>query len=209
MTFYGNGVVEANQDRKQGSICDESISFRFKYHMKQSIDASRWYVICTKPKEEDRTAQNLAAWQVETFSPKIRKEQINAFTGKAVYYRQSLFPRYLFARFDADKMLHKIMYSRGVQKVVSFNNTPLAVEDEIVSLIQSRVDEDGFVKLGNDLTRGDQVLISNGAMTGIKGIFDRSMNNNRRVMILLEAINYQGSIIVERNLVSETQPLTL
>lgn len=171
--------------------------------MKKSIDGSRWYVIFTKPKEEDRTAQNLAAWQVETFSPKIRKEQINAFTGKAVHYRQPLFPRYLFARFDVDKMLHKITYSRGVQKVVSFNNTPLAVEDEIVSLIQSRVDQDGFVKLGNDLTRGDQVLISNGSMTGIKGIFDRTMNNNRRVMILLEAINYQGSIIVERNLVSE------
>jgi transcriptional antiterminator RfaH len=177
--------------------------------MEKSIDSSRWYVIFTKPKEEDRVDQYLTARGVETFSPKVRKEQINAFTGKAVYYRQPLFPRYLFARFDVDKMLHKIGYTRGVQKVVSFNNTPLAVDDEIVSLIQSRVGEDGFVRLSSDLTPGHQVLISQGSLTGIKGVFDRTMNDKRRVMILLEAINYQGNIIVERNLVSETQSLTL
>jgi transcriptional antiterminator RfaH len=177
--------------------------------MEKSIDVSRWYVIFTKPKEEDRVEQNLTAWGIETFSPKIRKEQINVFTGKAVYYRQSLFSRYLFARFDVNNMLHKIGYTRGVQKVVSFNNAPLAVEDEIVSLIQSRVGEDGFVRLSTDLTHGDQVLIGRGSMTGIKGIFDRTMNDNRRVKVLLETINYQGSIIVERNLVSETQRLAV
>lgn len=38
-------------------------------------------------------------------------------------------------------------------------------------------------------------------MKGINGIFDRTMTNKHRVMIRLTAINYQATLIVERDLV--------
>lgn len=167
------------------------------------MNVPRWYVIYTKPKEEDRVHMNLTAWGVETFAPKIKKKRLNQFTGKPVYLSQPLFPRYIFARFDADKMLHKIYYTRGVQSVVSCNQMPLSVEDDIIALIQSQVGADGFVRLGDEFEfkRGDAVRINDGSMQGINGIFHRSMKDNSRVMILLTAINYQASIIVERGLV--------
>lgn len=167
------------------------------------MNVPRWYVIYTKPKEEDRVHMNLTAWGVETFAPKIKKKRLNQFTGKPVYLSQPLFPRYIFARFDADKMLHKIYYTRGVQSVVSCNQMPLAVEDDIIALIQSQVGADGFVRLDDEFEfkRGDAVRINDGSMQGINGIFHRSMKDNSRVMILLTAINYQASIIVERGLV--------
>ena len=167
------------------------------------VDASRWYVVFTRLKEEDRVDQNLAASQVETFSPKIRRKQINPYSGKVTYFRQSLFPRYLFARFAADRMLHKVLYTRGVQKVISFNNGPVTVDDQVIELIRSRVGDDGFVRLNDDLRPGDPVTIKNGSMSGITGVFDRSMNDQNRVMILLQAINYQASIIVEREVVQK------
>jgi transcriptional antiterminator RfaH len=164
---------------------------------------SRWYVVYTRLKEEDRVDQNLAAWQVETFSPKIRRKQVNPYSGKATYFRQSLFPRYLFARFDADKVLHNVLYTRGVEKLISFNDGPVAVDDDIIELIRLRVGDDGFVRLNDDLRPGDLVTVKSGSMSGITGVFDRAMNDQNRVMLLLEAINYQASIIVERDAVQK------
>lgn len=174
---------------------------RLIVEIEKTIDVSRWYAVYTKPGEESRADQNLIGWGVETFSPKIRKRKLNPFTGKPLSVSASLFPRYIFARFDADRMLHKISYTRGVKSVVNFNHTPLAVEDEIIALIRTKVGEDGFVRLEEEFKRGDEVEIDNGTMCGIKGIFDHAMRDERRVRILLTAIRYQASVIVEKALV--------
>lgn len=169
--------------------------------MENTVNVPHWYGIYTKSRQEDRVDRNLAGWGVETFSPKIKKKQLNPFTGKPIYLSQPLFARYVFARFDAEKMLHKILFTRGVQSVVSFNHKPLAVDNEIIAVIRSQVSDDGFVRLEDELKRGDEVRINDGSMEGINGIFDHTMNDKRRVMILLTVINYQASVIVERELV--------
>lgn len=168
--------------------------------MNNSTNVARWYVIYTKTNEEDRVDRNLVAWGLETFYPRIKKKQLNEFTGKATYFSRPLFPRYIFARFEAEKLLHKVSNSRGVQRVLGIDYVPVPVDDEIVALIQLRVAEDGFVNLDEPLTHGDEVRI-NGSWQGINGVFDRTMKDKSRVMILLTAINYQASLVVERDLV--------
>jgi transcriptional antiterminator RfaH len=169
--------------------------------MNTDTNAARWYVIYTKTNEEDRAALNLAAWGLETFYPRIRKKQLNEFTGKAIYFSRPLFPRYIFARFDAETLLHKVSNSRGVQRVLSIDYAPVPVDDEIVALIQSKVAEEGFVNLDEPFRRGDEVRIKDGSFKGINGIFDRTLKDKNRVMIFLTAINYHASVVVERDLV--------
>src|SRR5258708_22354 len=139
------------------------------------MNAERWYVLYTKAQEEDRAEKNLTAWGIETFYPKIKKKQFNQFTGKAIDFSRPLFPRYLFAKFDAERTLHKIYNTRGVGKVISFNCIPTPVDDEVIALIQSKVAADGSVRLNDELRRGDEVRINNGSLKGINGIFDRTM----------------------------------
>ena len=146
---------------------------------------ARWYVIYTKPNKENRVCRNLETWGVETFSPKQRKRQVNQFDGKAVFFARPLFPQYVFARFDVGKVLLNISYVRGAQRVISCNGIPLPVDDEIIELIQSRTAEDGFVRLDDVLTPGDEVSINNGAMRGINDIFNQTMSDENRGMILL------------------------
>src|ERR1700754_174904 len=169
--------------------------------MNTLTNGARWYVIYTKANEEDRADRNLAAWGLETFCPRIKKKQLNEFSGKATYFSRFLFPRYIFARFDAEALLHKVSNSRGVQRVLNIDYVPVPVDDEIVALIQSRVAEDGFVSLDESFRRGDEVRIKDGSLKGINGIFDRTMKDKGRVMILLTAINYQASLVVEKDLV--------
>jgi transcriptional antiterminator RfaH len=171
--------------------------------MENAVEMPRWYAINTKPREEDRVDRNLTAWGVETFAPRVKQKRFNQFTGKATGVSQPLFPRYIFARFDVNKLLHKVYYTRGVRSVVSFNGSPVQIEDKIIELIQSQVDKDGFVQLGGEFKHGDEVMIRGGSLKGLNGIFERDMKDSGRVMILLRAINYQASIVVEKALVQK------
>ena len=157
-----------------------------------------WYALHTHPKEEDRAANNLIAWKVETFNPKIRERRVNSFTGAATYEKKPLFPRYIFARFDAAVMLSKICFTRGVRRVVGFGNGPVPVEDEIIQFIKDQAGEDGLIQLGDELKRGDLVTVKNGLLGELSGIFEREIKGTDRVKILLNAINYQASIVIPK-----------
>lgn len=172
----------------------------------ESVDVPRWYAINTKLRDEERVDHNLTAWGVETFAPKVKKRRNNPYGGKPVFLSQSLFPRYIFAWFDVGKLLRKVYYTRGVQSVVSSNHTPLQVEDEIINLIQSRVDDEGFVRLDEELKHGAEVIVNDGLLKGVSGIFNRATKDTDRVEILLNAINYQATIIVDKEVVRKACP---
>ena len=163
-----------------------------------TVQDSYWYAIRTHLNQENRAEANLRAWNVEVFYPKIKEQRRNQFSGALTSLTRPFFSRYLFARFNADKALHKVWFTRGVQSVVSFGGAPSPVDDDIIDFFQARVDKDGFVQLGEDFNPGDKVMMKGGVFDNLVGIFERRMNDSERVMILLQTINYQGHVIVER-----------
>lgn len=162
----------------------------------------RWYVVQTKPKEEDRADSNLRAWKIETFVPKFKERRSSQYSSSYPYVIKHLFPRYIFARFCATRFFD-VNYTRGVQKVVGFGDGPTPVEDEIVDLIRSRVNEEGVVRIGEPLKPGDEIVVKAGPLKGLAGIFERTTNDIDRVMILLSAVDYQARIQIERDLVQK------
>jgi len=163
-------------------------------------DIPRWYVVHTHPKQEARANNNLLAWGVETLSPKLRMRRHNQFTGAPSYISRPLFPRYIFAKFDARKQLSKIWFTRGVHQIVSFGGRPVSVDEDIIRLIYDRIDSDGFIQIGDELKRGDKVIVRAGPLRNFMGILDRETNERDRVIVLLTAINYQGCLVVSRDL---------
>jgi transcriptional antiterminator RfaH len=171
--------------------------------LQETGDARQWYAIRTHPREEERANSNLRAWNIETFSPMIKKPRINPYVRTPMYERKPLFPRYIFARFDAGSLLRKILFTRGVQTVVSFGDGPASISHEIIALIQSQVGTDGLIDVENKLEIGDEVTIQDGPLRSLVGIFKRQVKGSDRVLILLAAINYQGSVIIERERVKK------
>jgi transcriptional antiterminator RfaH len=162
-------------------------------------EVPRWYVVHTHPKQEDRANMNLLAWKVETFTPKCRERRHNRFKGTLPFLLKPLFPSYIFARFRAGDLLHKVRFTRGVHSVVSFGVNPTPVDDEIIALIQSRSGVDGVVRLGDEFKSGDEVMVEEGLLRGFSGIFERELKDKDRVMVLLKTISYQSHIIVDRS----------
>lgn len=166
-------------------------------------DVSHWYAIQTHHKQETRVEANLTAWKVETFVPKLKECRTNQYTYYMTYIAKPMFPRYVFARFRVSELLHKINYTRGVQSVVSFGGLPIPIDDNIIDLLKSRVRDDGFIRLEDELKTGDKVVVKGGAFEKLSGVFDSRIKNTDRVIILLTAISYQGRIVVERGMVSK------
>lgn len=146
-----------------------------------------WYVLYTKPKCEDSTAQLLNNAGIETLSPKIRV--LKYVRRRYTDVIEHLFPSYIFALFDKDTHTHMIKYTRGVRYIVGKEN-PLAVHPEIIAVIQNRMDKGDIVKpVPVKLEKGDRVIIREGPFRNFYGVFDRSVSGKERVMILLEALH--------------------
>jgi transcriptional antiterminator RfaH len=167
----------------------------------QTYNLLSWYAIHTNPKQEDRADSNLRAWGIETFVPKFKMYHLKPYTQEPACLVKHLFPRYIFARFVFSSLVHKVSYTRGIHSIVSFGNQPALLDEAIIALIRSRIDNESFVKIGDDLKLGDKVTIKEGPLKGLTGIFKHELNGNERVMILLNAISYQAQVVVNKCLV--------
>ncbi len=170
--------------------------------MRNSDEELCWYVIHTKPKQEDRAAVNLNVWGIETFSPRFkdfrqRQPDTLAFSIKP------LFPQYIFARFDIDSFLNRVSFTRGVHRIVRFGGTAVPIDDEMIAIMQLQAGEDGFIRIGEELKCGDQVIIKEGMFKNFIGIFDREIKDSDRVKILLTTISFQSHLVIERMLVKK------
>jgi hypothetical protein len=75
----------------------------------------------------------------------VEQRRYNHYSGKIEHVIESLFTNYNFARCKSP-VVSKIRFTRGVRNVVSFAGVAIPIDDEIIYLIQSRM-EHGFVKL--------------------------------------------------------------
>lgn len=174
-------------------------------HGEAAAEERCWYVIFTKPMHESRVENNLRARQVETFTPKVKVRWENPFTGRPTYVTRPLFPRYTFAKFRLNESLYNINFTRGVQCVVSFDNKPGIVDEEVIKLLQSRVGEDGFVRMNDELRPGDKVTIKDGPLKNLVGVFDSKCKEHERVSILLTTVSFQNRIIIHQDLVAKVK----
>lgn len=147
------------------------------------MNSYNWYVVNTKPRQEDLAERMITQIGVDVFYPKINE-------------KKGLFPGYLFARYNPMEHFKKIRYSRGVRDIVSYGYNPVSVEDDIVETIKARI-RNGFVQISNDLfKKGERVIIREGLFKDFEGIFE-DVKDSERIIILLNLISYQARIVVE------------
>jgi transcription antitermination factor NusG len=108
-----------------------------------------------------------------------------------------LFPNYLFARFDAAQQLAKVRLTRGVQGVVGFGEYATAVDDSVITILKTRIDENGYVRPAAPQP-GDAVEIMSGPFRSIVGTFERRLCARDRVAILLATLGGGARVIVAK-----------
>ena len=78
--------------------------------------ASKWYCVQTRPKSEHIAAAGLVRFEgVEVYCPRIRFQKVTK-RGK-VWFREALFPNYIFARFAVEQHLRLVGSSQAVVRL--------------------------------------------------------------------------------------------
>lgn len=149
-----------------------------------------WYVIQCKAKESFRAAENLQNQGFEVFHPYIEVERLRA--GKIKLINEPLFPYYLFIYLsDVTDNWRPIRSTRGVLKMLSFGTTPLKVPAELIEELKQRIQP-----LAENLFKaGDEVLIDEGPLKGLKAIFE-TKQGDERVILLLNLLQKQQRVKV-------------
>ena len=148
---------------------------------------SGWFVIRTRPKSEHIAAQHLLKFAdlEEIFAPRIKYEK-GTRRGK-VWFVEALFPGYIFARFDLSDKLRAVNATHGVTGVLRFKDFYPQVDDRFIGKLRRKFPEkDKEIRvIDRPLAEGDEVLIIDGAMSGIETVVTRIMSGKERVHVLL------------------------
>ncbi len=150
-----------------------------------------WYVVNTKPKKEFHLEKILREGGILSYLPKTREE-------KAV---RPFFPGYQFVFFDYPGQYKLIKYTRGVKSIVGNEHGPIPLDESFIAEIRSR-EVDGFIeirKYGPEPEKGDEIEVAAGPFKGLRGVFNKSLSDKDRVMILLNCVSYQGQLVIEKS----------
>ena len=140
----------------------------------------KWYVVLTKVRSEETAQIHLSTKGIEVFYPKLILPVVKS--GRHIV---SLFPNYLFVRFDVSSEYYQVVWCRGVKRVVSFGGTPAVVENSVVDFMREKADPRGLIPAKSNLKVGDKVQIANGPFKGLVGIIQEPPDTKSRVRVLM------------------------
>lgn len=160
-----------------------------------------WYALKTKPQRELVVRDQLHLRGIETFLPLWHPAAIK----NAQHKLYPFFPTYLFADVDlTETSLSSLLYLPGMNHMIMCDGKPIQVQQSVIDTIaaQIRTMENSVVDaVGKSLLHGDKVRIMGGAFEGYEAIFDRYISSGDRVRLLIDFLQKQSPLNIERSLV--------
>lgn len=154
------------------------------------LEMPRWYVAYTKPHKEEFAHIQLLLKGLQVFFPRLLLPESVRKRRRIV----PLFPNYLFVRIQDPEEFQYITWSPGINRLVSFNGVPAALDNEIVSFLMEQAGPEGVIMARSSLREGQQVQISGGPFDGLMGIIEEPPDAKGRVKILLSLLSRQVKV---------------
>ena len=146
-----------------------------------------WMVATYKANELSRVKDNLQYQDFEYYHPKINTKKYN-LTPK----EEPLFPGYIFIHTSIENY-SKIKYTRGISKVLRFNNNIATLEDDEICELK-KIESESFSKpIIQEICVGQEAKISEGPLKG-SFVTIASLPNKDRVNIFLHILGKKRKI---------------
>ncbi|MCL6263658.1 transcription/translation regulatory transformer protein RfaH [Craterilacuibacter sp. RT1T] len=153
-----------------------------------------WYLIHTKPRQEDKALLNLEQQGYQCYLPRCDIEKIHR--GKTLVVSEALFPRYLFIRLGSGhegKSWAPIRSTLGVSTLVQFGGQPAKVDDALIEALHQHEQASPHTAL---FSPGEIVRITDGPFIGLDAIY-QCCDAEQRSLILLELLHKQVRMQIE------------
>jgi len=159
------------------------------------VPAIAWFCLRSQPKHEHIAAEHLRRMgDVEVFNPRVRYTRTTRLGPMGV--TESMFPNYLFARFNWQTGLAKVHYAPGVSGVVHFGEKWPTVPERAIEEIRAQLESYGICVLQDAIEAGESVEIAGGAFLGLQAVVTQVMPGKQRVMVLMDFLGRQSMIDV-------------
>lgn len=127
---------------------------------------SGWYLVYTRPRQENKVVNYLSQKQINHFLPKVKT--VRQWHDRKKVVNMPLFPSYVFVNLSSEKDFYNVLNVDGVCSYVKHCNKAVIVPDNI--LLQM----DLFVQNGEQISvseycfqAGQNLQIENGSLTGL------------------------------------------
>ena len=147
-------------------------------------------MIYSKPHKEEQAQFHLGLKGVESFFPRL---QLPGLVEKKTRLTP-LFPNYLFARIHLPTEYHYVIWAPGVKKIVSFSDTPVPIEEDVIRFLKENADSTGVIQARSQLRRGQEVEVTGGPFNGLLGIIQDPPDAKGRIKILLKLLSRQITV---------------
>jgi transcriptional antiterminator RfaH len=160
----------------------------------------KWYVVTTKPRNEERAANNLQQGGIEVLAPKLKLRKFK--DGHFIYMVEPMFPGYIFVKFHPVDEFRLVKYTRGIKSIVNFGGRIVPVQDDLIDFIRTRLDDGIATVQQRKFQEGERILIKDGPFKNLSGVFEKELDGKERVAILLDGINYCARMEIDRDLIA-------
>lgn len=154
---------------------------------------NNWFVVRSKPKQEQRALANLENQGINSFLPHLTVIKIRR--GKRTKVTEPMFPGYLFVQLDDfNSDFHKIRSTFGVSKVLMFGQQPAtlpqALIEDMQNLEQNPAQESPATQAKDTPYVGDTAEIVSGPFRGLIGKIIQ-LDGDERCIVLLDWLQQQ------------------
>ncbi|MDG1733832.1 MAG: transcription/translation regulatory transformer protein RfaH [Thalassotalea sp.] len=158
---------------------------------------AQWFVLTSKPREEQRAFDNLTSQGYEAFLPKIAK--VKKLKGIKAVSSEPLFPNYLFILLDKQVAnFNAIRSTRGVGSFVRFGMNQATIDDSIIMSIKQSLNTGEQEKTLDELlnySQGEKVEITTGPFKGLQAIY-QTKDGLERSILMVKMLGQDNQVVV-------------
>jgi transcriptional antiterminator RfaH len=129
---------------------------------------------------------------IEVFNPQIRFARPTR-TGP-LWVTESLFPNYLFVRFDWKISLPRVHYAPGVSGIVHFGSRWPAVPDQAIEELRANLGPQDVHVIPKEFAPGERIQVAGGIFHGLTAVITQVMPGKDRVLILMDFLGRQSTL---------------
>jgi len=159
----------------------------------ESKSTIAWFCVRSQMRHEEIAARQLRQMEeIEVFNPRIRFAR--ATRNGPVWVTESLFPNYLFVRFDWETSLPRVHYAPGVAGVVHFGIRWPHIPDHVIEELRASLGPENLQIIPKEVQPGQQIQVAGGVFHGLTAEVIQVMPGKDRVMVLMDFLGRQATV---------------
>ena len=141
-------------------------------------EEGNWYALYTAPRHEKSVADQINRRGISCFLPLYRS--MRRWKDRRKELAMVLFPGYVFVRVVPQDRV-QVLQMRGAVRLVTFNGKPVALPEQEIELLRSRLSGARVMEPHPYLRVGKRIRVRRGPLQGLEGIIVRVKDRCRLV----------------------------